>query len=148
MNHEQIQPLLALSAAGMLDPAGERSVREHVRACPACAAQLETLAAVSAALTARPAPVPPTDLLLRTQARISLELAWMAERRRSVGIAAGAAAAAWVMNLATWEAIHVLWPELPGLVTWVALSALTACAAAPAALAMMAKRRRMERGIF
>lgn len=142
MNHDQIQPLLALSAAGLLDPAEERSVREHVRECPVCAAQLETLASMSGALSSRPAPTPPADLLPRTQARISAELALLAERRRSVWIAAGAGVFAWVMNLATWALIRWWRPELPGLLTWLALSTLSACLAAPVA---MAARRHMER---
>ncbi len=142
MNHDQIQPLLALSAAGLLDPTGERSVREHARECPICTAQLETLAAISGALGSRRAPTPPADLLLRTEARISAELALMAERRRSVWIAAGAGIFAWVMNLATWALIRWWRPDLPGLLTWLALSTLSACLAAPVA---MAARRHMER---
>jgi CHASE2 domain-containing sensor protein len=144
MNHDQIQPLLVLSAAGLLGAAGERSVLEHARECPVCAAQLETLSAVSSALSSRPAPAPPPDLLLRTQARVSAELALMAERRRSVWIAAGAAAFAWVINLATWAVVHWWRPDLPALATWLALSALSAALAAPVA---MAARRRMERRI-
>ena|SRR5579863_623626 len=152
MNHDQVQPLLALSAAGLLDAAGERSLREHARECPACAAQMEALSSISAALTARPAPALSPDLLRRTQARISAELAMLAERRRSVWIAAGAGVFAWIMNLATWIAFQlwrggvsaVLRPRLPGLLAWLALSAFSACIAAPAAIALMAARRRME----
>jgi uncharacterized membrane protein len=146
MNHDQIQELLALSAAGLLDAAGERAIREHARECAACAAQLEALSAISTALSSRPAPAPPPDLMLRTQARVAAELAVLAERRRSVWTAAGAALLAWILNLATWAAIRWWRPELPGLFVWLVLSSLTACVAAPAA-AVMAQRRRLGRSI-
>ena len=67
MNHEQIQPLLTLSAAGLLDAEGERAIGEHARECPECAAQLEALSALSAALASRPAPEMPALLMLRTR---------------------------------------------------------------------------------
>lgn len=145
MNHDQIQPLLALSAAGLLDAEGERVVRQHARECPACAAQLETLASISAALTSRAAPVPPRDLLLRTQAAVAAELAVLAERRRSVGIAVAAGLGAWILNLATFALLRWWRPEMSPWLLWLALSAFTACVAAPAAAALAASRRRSER---
>jgi len=69
--HETVRQLLALSAAGFLDAADERRVREHVRECAACAAALDDLAAVSADLCHLPTPVTPPDLLARTQARVA-----------------------------------------------------------------------------
>ncbi len=51
-DHEHVRQLLALSAAGLLDPAEERQVREHARQCAACAASLDEFAALSAALSA------------------------------------------------------------------------------------------------
>ena len=143
MTHKEVQDLLVLSAAGMLDAEGERAIREHARECPECAAQMESLSALSAALSSRPAPEMPDALMGRTQFVIAAELASIAERQRSVWIAAGAAAFAWIVNLATWAFIHWQWPELPGLWAWLVLSTLTACIAAPAAAALA--RRRMER---
>ena len=63
--HETIRQLLALSAAGLLDAADERRVRQHVHECAACAAALDELAAVSADLCRLPAPMAPPDLLAR-----------------------------------------------------------------------------------
>ena len=67
-DHESVRELLALSAAGLLDPGEERLVREHVRQCAACAAELDDYAALSAGLSALPAPQPPADLVSRTTA--------------------------------------------------------------------------------
>jgi len=64
--------LLSLGAAGLLDPASERRLQEHVRECPECAAELEALSAIGSGLSAMPAPAPPPDLLARTQARLAV----------------------------------------------------------------------------
>jgi hypothetical protein len=135
-----------------LDAAGERTVREHVRECAACAAQLEALAAISAGLSSLPTPAPAPDLVTRTQSLMAAEAAAIADRRRSAMIAAAAGLFAWVMNLATWAVYQlltggitaVLRPEMSGLVAWLALSTLTACIVAPAAAAL-ASRRHFER---
>jgi len=147
MNHEQIQSMLTLSAAGLLDPDGERTVREHAHECPACAAQLESLSVLSSALSSRPAPEMPPDLMLRTQAVVAAELAVLVQRRRGLRTAATAALFAWILNLATWAAIHWLRPEFSGVLVWLALSAGTACLAAPVAAALAAARKRAERRI-
>ncbi|HWC97840.1 MAG TPA: hypothetical protein VG456_13845 [Candidatus Sulfopaludibacter sp.] len=133
MTHQEAQELLALSAAGLLDGEGERGLREHARACEACRSQMEALSVLSGALSSRPAPAMPENLMLRTQARLAAELALRVERRRSVWIAAGAALLAWVLNLATWLLIRWWRPELPGVWTWLGLSTATAIVAAPAA---------------
>ena len=65
-DHESVRELLALSAAGLLDPDEERLVREHARQCAACAAELDAYATLSAGLSALPSPQPPADLVRRT----------------------------------------------------------------------------------
>jgi hypothetical protein len=144
MTHEEVRALLAMSAAGSLDAAGERTVREHARDCAECAAALQTFSELAGILANRPSPVPPPALLLVTQARVAAALEIAAERRRSVWIAAAAAALAWVINLATYALIHWWRPEVSPALAWLALSAVTASVAAPAA-AIVAQKRRMQR---
>ena len=79
--HETIRQLLALSAAGLLDAADDRRVRQHVQECAECAAALDDLAALSADLCRLPAPMAPPDLLARTEARVAAELAAQAGLR-------------------------------------------------------------------
>ncbi len=67
-DHEQVRQLLALSAAGLLDAGEERLVRDHIRQCTACSAELEEFAALSAGLSALPVPQPSADLVRRTAA--------------------------------------------------------------------------------
>jgi hypothetical protein len=144
MTHEEVRALLAMSAAGSLDAAGERAVRDHARDCAECAAALRTFSELAAVLSTRPAPALPLGLLLVTQARMTAELAISAERRRSVWIAVAAALFAWMINMATYALIRWWRPELSPVLAWLALSVATACVAAPAA-AIVAQKRRMER---
>lgn len=154
MTHENTQALLALSAAGLLEADEERAVREHIRECGACAARLDELGACAGALSSLPAPSPSAELLARTQALMAAEAAAIAERRRGAIIAVGAGVFAWAANLMTWAVYQfitggfsaVVRPELSGLIAWLALSTLTACIAAPAA--MLASRHGLERNIL
>jgi hypothetical protein len=72
-DHDQVRPLLALSAAGLLDAGEERRVRDHARECADCAGELAALGDLAAALAILPAPAPPPDLLARTQMRIAAD---------------------------------------------------------------------------
>jgi anti-sigma factor RsiW len=146
---------LALSAAGLLDPAGEREVRAHAGECPACAARLESLGNLAGALAALPAPRPPEDLELRTQARLAADWNTTEDRRREALLAAGGAALGWVSWLAAWESFQalrggfasVLRPAWPDLWVWLAFSTLMALLTAPVA-AMLARARRRERSLL
>ena len=86
-DHETIRKLLALSAAGLLEPGEERLVQEHVRQCAGCAAKLDDYATLSAGLSALPCPLPLPDLLRRTNMLVAAEL-----DRRQGAVLAGTAA--------------------------------------------------------
>ncbi|HXB70048.1 MAG TPA: zf-HC2 domain-containing protein [Candidatus Acidoferrales bacterium] len=139
--HESTRPLLALSAAGLLDADGERQVRQHIRECPACAAGLAGLAAVAAGLTSLPSPAPSAALLARTQARVAAQLA--ARRDRISGVALGVAGCGcgWVVSLATWGAWDWLGGN-PAILIWLEFSAVLA---GLTAAVVVRRRRRAER---
>src|SRR5438874_1855924 len=99
MNCEQVRDLLALSAAGLLDPPEARRVAEHVRECAACAAELESLGDLAGALGRLPAPHPPAGLVYQTQLAIAAET----DRRQGGRLALAAGVLAWIIALATWE---------------------------------------------
>jgi len=150
--HENVRPLLALSAAGALEPAEERLVREHVRECAGCAAHLAELGELGGAIGALPVPQPPPAVVERTQALMAAELAGHAERRRSTLLAAGLGLFGWAMSLATWAvwrlltggAAAALRVDFEGVSAWVVWSTLTLLMAAPAAAALAAARRKKE----
>src|SRR5258708_5946611 len=104
MNCESIRDLLALSAAGLLDPLDARRVGEHVRECATCAGELELLGDIAGTLGRLPAPAPPAGLVYRTQLAVAAE----ADRRQGARLAIAAGALAWGIALATWEAGRVL----------------------------------------
>ena len=83
--HDEIEFMLPLSAAGLLEPAEEREIREHLRDCAACTERLEALGAIAAGLRSLPIPTPPPYLATRT----TKEMAEYADRRESLRLAAG-----------------------------------------------------------
>jgi cytochrome c biogenesis protein CcdA len=153
--HEETRALLALSAAGLLEPFEERRVREHIQGCVSCAAELDALAALSAGLSAQPLPVMPPDLAVRTQAMLAAELAARAEVRRGSVLVVAAGMFALLLTCFTWcgyewftgGAVAVLRPGWAGLAAWLAISAVSLCVAVPAAAAL-AHRRRLERSFI
>jgi anti-sigma factor RsiW len=145
--HETIRQLLALSAAGLLDAADERRVREHVRECEECATALDELAAVSAGLCRLPAPMAPADLLARTEARVAAEMAAQAGLRHGAILAVGAGLFAWMAALATWG-LYGLVTGSAGWLAWLALTTVPAYMAAGAVAVMFASRRRFERSLL
>ena len=145
--HETIRQLLALSAAGLLEAADERRVREHVHECAECAAALDELAAVSADLSRLPAPMAPPDLLARTQARVAAELAAQAGLRHGALLAVGAGLFAWMATLAPWGLYQFLTGSA-GWLAWLLLATVPAYTAAGAVAVLFASRRRLERSIL
>jgi predicted anti-sigma-YlaC factor YlaD len=145
--HETVRQLLALSAAGFLDAADERRVREHVRECAACAAALDDLAAVSADLCRLPAPMAPPDLLARAEARVAEELAAQGGLRQGATLAVCAGLFAWVATLATWGLYRFLTGGA-GWLAWLVLTTVPAYMAAGAVAVMFASRRRLERSLL
>jgi predicted anti-sigma-YlaC factor YlaD len=151
---ESIAALLPLSAAGLLDAAGERTVREHVRDCASCRARLESFGDLASALAALPAPAPPPDLDLRTQSLLAAELAVAADRRRGGWLALAGAAMAWISWFGLWDCYRVLTagfggllrPGWPNFCVWLTVSTLMALLTAPIAAALLRARRR-ERSI-
>jgi hypothetical protein len=139
--HESTRPLLALSAAGLLDPDGERQVRQHIRECPACAAGLAGLAALAAGLSALPTPAPPSQLLVRTQARVAAQLAARRDRISGAVLAVAGCGCGWVVSLATWGAWDALGGN-PAILIWLEFSVVLA---GLTAAVVVRRRRRVER---
>jgi len=139
--HEATRPLLALSAAGLLDADGERQVREHVRECAECTAHLRGLAALAAGLSAMPMPAPSLELLARTQARLAVQLAARRDRISGTILALAGCGCGWVVSLATWGAWDALGGN-PAILIWLEFSAVLA---GLTAAVVVRRRRRVER---
>ena len=140
-DHESVRQLLALSAAGLLDAAEERLVREHARQCAACAAELDEFAALSAGLSALPAPQPPAYLLARTTMLLAAEL----DRRQGAAFAAAAAIFAFIFVLLIGQTLRMVAGGTAAL-AWLLWAAITSVIGAASAL-VLAPPRRLERSI-
>ena len=131
-DHELVRPLLALSAAGLLDPDGERRLRGHAAGCAACRAELDALAQLTAALCDLPVAPAPPGLLARTQALVAVD----ADRREAARLAAAAAVFAAILLLS----LAVVVPAL----AWFAWTVIPSVLGAAAAIAL-ASHRRLQR---
>ena len=140
-DHETVRQLLALSAAGLLDAAEERLVREHAHRCAACAAELDEFAGLSAGLSALPAPPPPAYLLAHTTALLAAE----ADCRQGAAFAGGAAIFALVLVLLIGQTLRMVAGDAAAL-AWLLWAVISSVFGAASAL-VLASRRRLERSI-
>jgi|KBSMisStaDraftv2_1062788.scaffolds.fasta_scaffold1217864_2 predicted anti-sigma-YlaC factor YlaD len=140
-DHESVRGLLALSAAGLLDPDEERVVKEHVSQCGACAADLEAYGWLSAGLSNMPAPQPPVYLVSRTAALVAAE----ADRRQGAVFAGGAAIFACVFVLLIGQTLATAVGDSAAL-AWLVWASISSVLGAACAL-VLASRRRLERSI-
>jgi predicted anti-sigma-YlaC factor YlaD len=138
-DHESVRELLALSAAGLLNAAEERSVREHVRQCAACAGELDEFAGLSAGLSALPSPQPPADLVRRTSALLAAE----ADRRQGAVFAGAAAIVALALVLLVGQALRTLMGD-SAVLAWLGWATISSILGAASALVLVS-RRRLER---
>jgi hypothetical protein len=140
-DHESVRHLLALSAAGLLDAAEERLVREHARQCARCAAKLDDYATLSAGLAALPCPLPLPDLLRRTNSAVAAEL----DRRQGAVFAGGAAVFALAFVLVIGLTLRIVAGDSVALawLGWALISSVLGTASA----VVLASRRRLERSI-
>jgi anti-sigma factor RsiW len=138
-DHESVRELLALSAAGLLDPDEERLVREHARQCTACAAELDDYGALSAGLAALPSPQPPVDLVRRTSVLLAAE----SDRRQGAFLAGAAAIFTFVFILLIGQTLRILGDDSAAMM-WLAWASISSVLGTAAAL-VLASRRRLER---
>lgn len=154
--HECMREVLALAAAGTLDPGEQRRLDQHVRECAACRRELETWCGYAAGLRRLPQPPVPATLVERTRARILQERAAAADRRWDDLMLAALALFAWTVGLSFWfllrvfagGALVIMGTNLLRLGTWSALSTvLVWLTAAVAALALGKRRRELRRAL-
>jgi anti-sigma factor RsiW len=148
--HEAIRELLALGAAGALDPAEERRVREHAAACQACADELRSWQALAGELAALPVPQAPPAMVARTRARVEAVLRVEADRRWDEAVLAFLALFAWTVGLATWAVWRLVTGGAAGLavigltesLNYLTVSTLLAWLTAGVAAIIAGQRRR------
>lgn len=149
--HDNIQELLALAAAGALTIAEERRVVEHVRSCVVCSSQLEAWRGIATDLRELPLPQPSLWLVQATLARAEAKLAEQAEHDWNRRIMILVVAFAWLLTLASWLLFHLVSGRFGTLLephfAWISFAAFTALGwvAGGVAAVMLAIRQRGER---
>jgi anti-sigma factor RsiW len=100
--------LLPLAAAGALDTQESARVEEHLRACPACAAEAAEWRRLAEGLGRMPSPRPSPELVSRTVEAIEARLAERVERAWNGAALAFAVAFAWTMAVVSWMLLDLL----------------------------------------
>ena len=155
--HESIQAMLALAAAGALDPVELARVQQHAESCEMCRREFNVWSSYARGLSELPQPAVPVGLLERTRARI-LELSEdqreaSAAQRREALILAALGLFGWVASLTTWTLLRILSGgglqvfglDLVSGATWPLASTVFAWMTAATAVAMLGRRSELAR---
>jgi len=94
--------LLALAAAGALDPAEAARVEAHLRECAACAAEAGEWRRLAEGLGRMPAPKPSRALVARTVEAVEERLAERSERAWNRAALGFLVAFAWTLAVVSW----------------------------------------------
>src|SRR5574337_1512838 len=100
--HETIREMLALAAAGALEPDEQAKLDRHVVGCAECAAELERWRALASGLKRLPTPQPSPMLVQRVRARMEIAVAERAEKARSRTTLVFLVLFSWILTLAGW----------------------------------------------
>ena len=151
--HESIRAMLALAAAGALDPAESMRVERHAKACEDCRRELDIWSTYAHGLRQLPQPLAPTDLTERTRALILGKRAVAAGRRWNDLMLGALAVFGWAIGLTFWilvrvftgGVVSVLGINLVNGLTWSLLSTVLVWMTAAAAAMMLERSRQMRR---
>jgi anti-sigma factor RsiW len=151
--HQKIRELLALAAAGALEPHEEQIVMQHVRGCQACAVEQETWSMIGGALRRLPTPQPRASVVERARAQAQIRLAEEFEHRWNSAVIASLVGFAWVLTVISWPVFKLVTGGLVGLFdptfhhTWFLFVGFTATVwiAGGAAAALLGLQSRRER---
>jgi len=151
--HESVRAMLALAAAGALDPKEQRRVDQHAQECDLCRKDLETWVAYAQGLRTLPQPAAPEGMAQRTQALILQHQDETANRRRNELFLAGLAIFGWGAGWAFWTlvraivggSLNVFGANLVNGLTWSLLSMVVAGITAAAAALMLGRGREARR---
>jgi anti-sigma factor RsiW len=84
--HTTVQDLLALAAAGLLDPAEQRRVEEHLSHCEACQIEFDEWTRIAGALKELPTPQASYRLVVQTQRLLAHAAALQGRQWNRVGL--------------------------------------------------------------
>jgi anti-sigma factor RsiW len=103
-----VTELLALAAAGALDPEEAARLEGHLRECAACAAEAAAWRAVAGELGRLPAPKPSRALVARTMQAVEERMAEKSERAWNRAALGFLVAFAWTLAVLSWVIVDLV----------------------------------------
>jgi anti-sigma factor RsiW len=147
-----VTELLALAAAGALDPPEAARVEAHLRACAACAAEAAEWRRLAEGLGRMPPPRPSRALVSRTVEAVEERRAERSERAWNRAALGFAVAFAWTMAVVSWLLLDLLTGALAlrldrpvgPTAAWYAAYVVAGWLTAGVAAALLGRRRQEE----
>jgi len=151
--HDHVRELLALGAAGALEPEEEERVARHIRSCALCTEELEEWRRMAAGLRRLPTPQAPRGLVERARARAEARLAEESEHRWNRGVMIFLVVFAWALTLLSWPLVKLVSGGLQGILdprlnqAWIEFAVFTTLAwlGGGAAAILLSLHQRRER---
>ena len=147
--HNIVNDLLTLAAAGILDPDEQRRVEKHLRQCEVCRAELQEWTLLTGALRELPTPQAPPRLVLQTQRIVAYAASFREHPMSRFGIAL-LVLFSWLVTFMTLRFVSLLgtplarWLDVSTTAVWVAYIGVTWLATA-FAVGLLVKHRQQER---
>jgi len=136
--HSKARDLLALAAAGVLDPVDQRRVEEHLLDCKECHAEFNAWARLAGALKELPTPQAPSRMVQQTHRLLKHAAALRPQPGGRLGLAL-LVVFSWMLTFVTVGFFRLLdipvaqWLDVPSTTLWVVYVGLTWLATALAA---------------
>ncbi|HXW54185.1 MAG TPA: zf-HC2 domain-containing protein [Candidatus Cybelea sp.] len=151
--HNKIQELLTLAAAGALGSSDEQRVDEHLRSCAICLKEIAAWQAIAADLRRLPTPEAPARLVERTRWLAEASLEEQAEHRWQNRVMALVVTFAWLLTILSWPLVRLVSGSVLGLLdphlnrSWISFAGFTALVwlAGGTAAVLLSRQERRER---
>jgi anti-sigma factor RsiW len=149
---EHVTELLALAAAGALDPGEQERVDAHLRDCPECAGRAEQWRTLGDGLRDLPTPAPPPGLVARTRAAVERRQAEREEQMWNRAALGFLIVFGWTLTGVAWLLLELLVGEvalrfdrpLGPTVAWFAVYLVAGWLTAGAATVLLGRRTQEE----
>jgi anti-sigma factor RsiW len=147
--HSAVRDLLSLAVAGVLDPAEQRQVEEHLRGCDACRTELNEWRRLARVLRELPTPQAPPKLVLQTRRLLEAYTAAKGKYQGSRLVLVFLIGFSWIVSVLTWQLVGRLdipltqWLNVSSTIIWIAYIGTTWLATVLAA-GMLGKHAQQE----
>jgi anti-sigma factor RsiW len=149
---DHVTDLLALAAAGALDPEEQQRVDAHLRDCPECARRGEPWRGLAGGLRHLPSPAPSPGLVARTRAAVERRRAEREERAWNRAALGFLIMFGWTLTGVAWLLLELLVGQLAvrfdrplgPTIAWFAGYLVVGWAAAAAATVLLGRRTQEE----